>query len=71
MSDEVIAKTIMQFFLDGYDTVASLICIALYFLAVNPDVQDKATAEVDGVASDDLRGDDVNALKYLDQVTVH
>ncbi len=29
----------MQFFLDGYDTVASLLALTPYFLAINPDVQ--------------------------------
>ena len=71
LDDEVIAKTMMQFFLDGYDTVAGAIVLCLYFLACNEDIQEKAHEEVNEVASKcggNLTGDDVNDLKYLDMI---
>ena len=39
MTDDMIARTSMQFFLDGYDTVSAQLAMALYFLALNPDAQ--------------------------------
>jgi cytochrome P450 len=71
VTDTVIAKTIMQFFMDGFDTVAGYISMMIYFLAMNPEVQDKAMAEVDDffdTYGTDVNGDNVNELKYLDQI---
>ena len=48
--------------------------MALYYLAVNPKVQEKAAAEALKLAeqsADDqgrISGEDVNQLKYIDQV---
>ncbi len=39
LDDSVLAKTLMQFFLDGYDTIGSLIGVSLYYLAMHQDVQ--------------------------------
>jgi len=61
----------MQFFMDGYDTLGSAISMAFYFLTVNPEVQDKVIEEVDRIAEkcgENITGDDVNELKYMDQV---
>jgi len=71
LTDNMVAKTLMQFFVDGYDTLGSGISMAFYFLTINPDVQDKAIEEVDRIAKkcgDSLTGDDINELKYMDQV---
>jgi len=57
--------------MDGYDTLGSSISMAFYFLTVNPDVQDKVIEEVDRIADkcgDNITGEDVNELKYMDQV---
>lgn len=66
----------MQFFIDGYDSVTVYITYVFYFLAVNPDIQEKVIAEVDEVAEkcnngEDITGELVNELKYLDQVTFY
>ncbi len=39
MTDKMISKTLMQFFLDGYDTTGAQVAICLYFLAVYQDLQ--------------------------------
>lgn len=63
----------MQFFFDGFDTVSVFITFVFYFLAVNPEVQDKAIAEVDEVVDkfgdeDNASGEVLSELKYLEQV---
>ena len=71
LDDETIAKTMMQFFMDGYDTMAGAITLCLYFLACNQDVQEKARQEVEEIAfkcQGISNGDDINKLKYLDMV---
>ena len=45
--------------------------MALYFLAVNPEVQEEAFAEAEALADKtggNLSGEDVNELKYIDNV---
>jgi len=67
----MVAKTLMQFFLDGYDTLGTSISLAFYFLATHPDVQEKAIEEVDEIAGKcdvSLGADDISELKYLEQV---
>ncbi|KAG8176928.1 hypothetical protein JTE90_018711 [Oedothorax gibbosus] len=44
--DELVAQCVI-FFIAGYDTTASTLSVATYFLALNPDVQEKLRAEVD------------------------
>ncbi len=39
MTDKMISKTLMQFFIDGYDTTGAQVAICLYFLAVHQDLQ--------------------------------
>lgn len=71
MTDTMINRTLMQFFLDGYDTVSALLSMVFYFVAIDPEVQDRLLAEIDDMASKvgaNITGDDVKELKYLDQV---
>jgi len=71
LGDDMVSRTMIQFFLDGYDTLGSSLSMAFYFLTVNPDVQDKVIEEVDKIAltcGETITGDDINDLKYLDQV---
>ena len=42
ITDKMIAETIMQFFLDGFSTVSLFIRYAGYFLACNPETQERA-----------------------------
>ena len=39
MTDHFIARTCMQFFLDGYDTVTTQLAMSFYFLALNREAQ--------------------------------
>jgi len=69
LSMEQLESNIFLFFFAGHETTASAFCWALKLLALHPDVQAKARAEVDSV----LKGDhpDVENMKgllYLDQV---
>ena len=73
LTNEVIARTMLQFFIDGYETVATALVLCLYQLACNQDALEKAIAEVDEVAetleNDNIGGDAANNdLKYLDLV---
>nr|APH81385.1 cytochrome P450 CYP3024A3 [Tigriopus kingsejongensis] len=71
MTNDMINRTLMQFFMDGYDTVSAVTTMSLYYLATNPEVQDKAVEEVDRIASRvgaNITGEEVNELKYVDQV---
>jgi len=67
---------LLQFFVDGFDTVGSQIALIFYYLAANPHVQEKAREEADRVVDERLAGDDERLLsgedalelKYIDQV---
>ena len=41
MSDDIISKTVMQFYFDGYETTTSLILPLLFILSLNPNAQVK------------------------------
>ena len=41
MSDDYIAETCMQFFMDGHSTVANVVKMCCYFLAFNQEIQDR------------------------------
>lgn len=45
-NDKTIAKTLMQFYLDGTDTTSSIIVLALYRLAQNPEAQEMLHREI-------------------------
>ena len=71
LDDYTIGKTLMQFFTDGFETVGLYLSLCLYFISINPEVQYKARDEVDEINEkygDDLTGEAVNSLKYLDQI---
>ena len=71
LENDTIYKSLMQFFTDGYESIGAYVSLMLYYLATNPEVQDTAIAEVDEVSErcgDTLSGEDVNSLKYLEQV---
>ncbi|KAH7639178.1 cytochrome p450-like protein [Dermatophagoides farinae] len=50
-NDEIIAQCVL-FFLAGYDTTATTITMALYYLALNPDKQQLAYEEVERIVSE-------------------
>ena len=74
MTKEVLVKTALQFYADGYTTTAESIVAALYFVVVNPNVEEKLREEIDRVLDNkddpdgNLTEDDINELNYLDMV---
>lgn len=71
LTNDLISKTMVQFFSDGFDSVTTLLSFSLYLLALNPKAQEQAHHEVEEISAkfgDDLTGEAVNELKYLDQV---
>lgn len=51
MTSDTIARTLMQFFLDGFDTFGSLLTMAFYHLTVNQEVQEKLFQEIASVTN--------------------
>ena len=50
-------------------------CVCLYYLAVNPDVQRKLQEEIDEMfeskdEGDEIDADDITNMKYLEQVSI-
>ena len=70
MDDKMISRTLMQFFLDGYDPLSTVVTQCFYNLAVNPEVQAAAYAEVEAMVEEKggLDTSAVSELKYLDSV---
>ena len=70
LNDTLIARALMQLFLDGVGTLSPFICLVLYFLATHDEVRSKVTAEVDKLTTEDdfITGEKANEMKYLDQV---
>ncbi|KAG2183321.1 hypothetical protein INT43_006326 [Umbelopsis isabellina] len=52
LSDEELSGNLAIFFIAGHDTTSNALSFALYYLAVNPDVQEKARKEVIEVMGD-------------------
>ncbi|CAB0035755.1 unnamed protein product [Trichogramma brassicae] len=67
--DDIIAQAFI-FYSAGFDTASNLMCFLAYELARNPDIQEKARAEVDEyiATNGDLTYDGIKDLKYLDMV---
>jgi len=73
MTDDLMYKTCVQFFTDGYETASQVFGVLLYFLTVNPDIQSKLQDDIDELfeskkAGEEIKQDDVTGMKYLDQV---
>ena len=73
MTEEMVARTTLQFFIDGYETVGSNNTLMLAYLAIYPHVQDEAYEEVCNVAAkcenpDEPSYDDISQLYYLEQI---
>ena len=41
-----ITMFIAQFFFDGVVTISSMLCVAVYYLAQNPEMQERAYEEI-------------------------
>ncbi|KAG8176927.1 hypothetical protein JTE90_018710 [Oedothorax gibbosus] len=68
--NELVAQCVI-FFIAGYDTTASTLSLASYFLALNPSVQEKVRAEVDEAlkhTDGELTYESLKSMRYLDNV---
>ena len=65
LSDNEIAHTMIQFFVDGYETVGAQITLAMHYLAVNPNVQEKLRNEILSRKVDHIS--ELDDLPYLDR----
>jgi len=73
MTPEMMYKTCVQFFTDGYDSASMVLSVLLHHLAFNPDVQEKIQQEIDDIFDSkeedgEIEQEDFNSLPYLDQV---
>jgi len=73
MTEDIMYKTCVQFFTDGYDSAAQVFGVLLYYLTISQDIQERLQADVDDLfesknPGDDITQDDINDMKYLDQV---
>ena len=67
---EVLAQSVI-FLIAGYETSSNTLGFVSYFLATNPDVQEKLQEEIDSVWADENKMpsyETVNELPYLDMV---
>jgi len=53
VSDKEMINNLTTLILAGHDTTATALTVAMYYMAINPDVQAKARAEVDEVLGQD------------------
>ncbi|KAF2886705.1 hypothetical protein ILUMI_19468, partial [Ignelater luminosus] len=71
LSDDDVTAQALIFFFAGFDTVSTLMCFAVYELAVNPDVQQKLREEVDETLKNcngSLTYEALLKMKYMDMV---
>lgn len=71
MTFNELAAQVFLFFIAGFETSSSTMTFAFYELAMNPDVQEKARAEVDDVLNrygGEWSYDAVMELTYIDQI---
>ncbi|KAJ2954985.1 hypothetical protein NQZ79_g8924 [Umbelopsis isabellina] len=73
LSDEELRENLTIFFIAGHDTTSSALSFALYLLAVNPNVQEKARKEVIEVIGDGAdmvypTETQISQLKYIHMI---
>jgi len=73
MTEEMMTQTCVQFFTDGYESVAQAMSVLIYQLTLHPEVQERIQDEIDGVfenknEAEQIDQKDLNDMPYLDQV---
>ncbi|XP_025410347.1 uncharacterized protein LOC112683508 [Sipha flava] len=71
MTNKDIREEVDTFLFEGHDTSSIAITIALIFLGLNQDVQDRARDEILEIFGDsdrDVTMDDLNSMKYLEAI---
>jgi len=73
MTDEIMYKTCVQFFGDGYESASLVFGVTSYYLTAYPEVQARLQEEIDEVFNgkdegEDIDADDITKMTYLDQV---
>ena len=73
MAAEVLYKTCLQFFTDGYESATMISSILLHHLLFHPEMQEKIQEEIDAVFENkgddgEIEQEDLNNMPYLDQV---
>ena len=70
ITPEMIFKTMIQFFSDGFETFSGVGKIMIFLITAHPEVQQQLWEEVDSVVGDreDVNEEDLGNLTYLDQV---
>ncbi|CAG2061234.1 unnamed protein product, partial [Timema podura] len=71
LTDNLLAAQCFVFFVAGFETSSTTISFALYELAVNPEIQDRASSEVVSVLHEnggEMTFEAVNKMEYLGRV---
>jgi cytochrome P450 family 3 subfamily A len=70
MTPDMMFKTLIQFFTDGFVGFSRITCGLVYLITAHPEVQEKLHEEIDDVLGgrDDVIEEDFGNLTYLDQV---
>jgi len=73
MTEEIMYKTCIQFFSDGYESAGMVFGVLAYYLAVYPDVQSRLQDEIDDLMEgkeegEELTQEDITSMTYLEQV---
>ncbi|XP_017776436.1 PREDICTED: cytochrome P450 9e2-like [Nicrophorus vespilloides] len=72
ITDDDITAQALIFFFAGFESVATLMVLMAYELALNPDIQDRLQKEIDSVLEvydGNITYEAINKMKYLDMVT--
>ena len=73
MAAEVLYRTCLQFFTDGYESATVISSILFHHLLFHPEIQEKIQEEIDAVFENkgddgEIEQEDLNNMPYLDQV---
>ncbi|CAL8094820.1 unnamed protein product [Orchesella dallaii] len=66
LTDDIILAQSLLFFLAGLETTGSVLCFAVYLLALHPDIQEKLYQEVKGVIKEENGKVDYDGIARMD-----